>query len=311
MKLQTKISDILKIHAAESSSMSAIAKTNAAKDAVERAIHYGSANAPDISAVIASARAAVIANTDAEKALAKVPADRRTMASKSIIIGNEIARAAARLGDSYSGDTGYGVRFGEVAGAETVTGKGDSYSRSCKYSKTNASHVVTISAAGLPCLVESEALRLCSIGDGLHLISLMEDGAAVWVRSKGKAIVSESGWIAGNGVACYHSTKSAADAQYCFARKMSVIEREQKLAKAAGKVERRARLIARLCGSAVATLGDAKKLGYCDAGIAAFQAAHSIGDSAALPDLVRTGNASAIALALSVARKMSRKAELA
>lgn len=60
----------------------------------------------------------------------------------------------------------------------------------------------------------------------------------------------------------------------------------------------------RLCCNVFATVKDAKNHGYCEPGIRAFQDAHGISDSASLPQLVRTGNAFAIRLALSIARKI-------
>ena len=311
MKHETKVKDINALIAANKAVKRAATQRTAAKAAAERAIDYGTANAPDVMVAIQSARGAIAAKQEAEKAFAKISPDRRNMAQSAITMALEIGKQAARLGESYSGDTSYGASWGETASAETTTDRGEQYSRSCTYRKTDACHHVTIDPSGIPCLVENEALRQCSIRDGLHLIALFPDSSCVWVRNKGKAIVSENGWVAGNASVCFHSLKSADDAKKGFERKLAIHERQQKLARAAGKIERRARLIARLCGSAVATIQDAKNLGYCTPGIAAFQSAHGIGDSATLPELVRTGNHSAIALALSVARKLSQKKELA
>jgi hypothetical protein len=311
MKHETKVKDINTLIASNKAVKRAATLRNAAKAAAERAIDYGVANAPDVASAIATARGAIAAKIEAEKAFAKLPPDRRTMAQSAVTMAMEIGKQAARLGCSYSGDTGYGASWGEKAWAETSTDKGEQYSRKCTYRKTDASHHVSMDPSGIPCLVENEALRQCSIRDGLHLIALFPDSSCVWVRNKGKAIVSESGWIAGNASVCYHSIKSADDAKRGFERKLAIHNRQQLLARQAGKIERRARLITRLCGSAVATIQDAKALGYCTPGIAAFQSTHGIGDTATLPELIRTGNQSAVALALSVARKMSQKKELA
>ena len=311
MKHETKVKDIQSLIAVNKAANKATQRRNAAKAAAERAIDYGTANAPDVMVAIKASREAMMAKIEAEKAFAKLPADRRTMAQSAITMAMEIGKQAARLGCSYSGNTGYGASWGDKATAETSTDRGEQYSRSCTYRKTDASHHVTMDPSGIPCLVENEALRQCSIRDGLHLIALFPDSSCVWVRSKGKAILSESGWIAGNASVCYHSTESMAHATKGFDRKLAIHNRQQLLARQAGKIERRARLITRLCGSVVATIQDAKNLGYCTPGIAAFQSAHGIGDSATLPELIRTGNQSAVALALSVARKMSQKKELA
>lgn len=66
--------------------------------------------------------------------------------------------------------------------------------------------------------------------------------------------------------------------------------------------------MARLCNGAHATLADAKSLGYCEPGIRAFQTRHGIGDAATLPELVRTGDPSAVRLALKIARTVKREA---
>jgi hypothetical protein len=311
MKHETKVKDIQALITANRAAKRATTQRNAAKAAAERAIDYGVSNAPDVMVAIKASREAMTAKNEAEKAFAGLLRERRTMAQSAVTMAMEIGKQAARLGDSYSGDTGYGASWGDKAWAETSTDRGEQYSRKCTYRKTDASHHVTLDPSGVPCLVENEALRQCSIRDGLHLIALFPDSSCVWVRNKGKAIVSERGWIAGNASVCYHSTESMAHATRGFERKLAIHNRQQLLARQAAKIERRARLITRLCGSAVATIQDAKNLGYCTPGIAAFQSTHGIGDSATLPELVRTGNQSAVALALSVARKMSQKRELA
>ena len=311
MKTATKAADIEKHLAAAAATKAAAAAKNQAIATAERAISYGTENAPNLEIAVSNARKATLAKTAAEKTLAKLPAERRNQAAQTVNIAEEIGKAASAQGESYSGETSWRVRWSETATAYTVTDKGDQYSRKCTYSKTDATHVVTLCPAGVVTLVESEALRQASSRDGLHLIDLREDGACVWVRSKGKAIVSEKGWIAGNGSVCYHSTKSADDARKGYERKRAAQEREWKLARESVKTERRARLIARLCGGVIATVQDAKSLGYCTPGIQAFQSRYNIGDSAPLPALVRSGDPSAVRLALSIARKLSQKKTLA
>ena len=159
-------------------------------------------------------------------------------------------------------------------------------------------------------LVKQEQIRDASIGEGLPLISLHPDGKCVWVRKRGQQILSESGWIAHKDGVCFHSVKSGEDAERGLRKKLNAIERERVLAQNAAKVNRRAKLIARLCNGVVATLMDAKALGFCAPGIAQFQATHGIGDSATLPDLMRTGNPSAQLLAMTIARRVSGKKEI-
>jgi hypothetical protein len=121
---------------------------------------------------------------------------------------------------------------------------------------------------------------------------------------------------------CYHSEYSAEHARAGLAKKRAIekartayeLARTEAHAAAAAahkKQERRATLIARLCGGISATIGDAKKLGYCSPGIAAFQSRHGLGDTVPLPELIKTGNASAVALALKLARTVSRQAPAA
>ena len=311
MKHETKVQDIIRsIDATKAANRASNAAKTAAARLNETIKGHIAPEHPLYVAAITEAREAESTKNAAAAAFAKLPKERRIMAESAVKMALEIGKAAARQGSSYSGDTSYGATWGNMASACTSTSKGDQYSRKCTYRMTDAYHVVTLDPAGVPCLVESEALRQRSAQDGLYLIALYPDSSAVWVRSKGKAIVSERGWIAGNASVCYHSTKSAADAAAGFKRKLAAHEREQKLARAAGKVERRARLIARLCGEAVATIADAKRLGYCDPGIKAFQDQYGVSDACPRPFLVRTGNAAAVALALSIARKLSAKKEL-
>ena len=240
----------------------------------------------------------------AAEAFARVPKSRRDMAESTIKIALEIGKDAARQGGSYSGDTTYRASFGDAPSAQTWTEAGDKYSGRCKYSKTDATHFVTMSPAGVICLVENEALREASKRDGLHLISLMPDNSAVWVKRSGKQIASESGWCLGNGSVCYHSTKSREDCEKGLAKKLAAAEKLAREERQAKKDARRHRLIAKLCGSVIATIDDARALGYCAPGIQAFQQRHGIGDTATLPQLMATKDASAVRLALSIARKV-------
>lgn len=76
--------------------------------------------------------------------------------------------------------------------------------------------------------------------------------------------------------------------------------------KYATKVQDIAALVARLCHGVTATLADARAMHYCEPGIRAFQERHGVGDTATLPELIRTGDPSAVRLALSIARKVRR-----
>lgn len=311
MKTNTQVSDILAIFAARESTKTAAAKLNAATGHIE-AIARLPGLTPVNPSIVAAAQLARQVSDRAEADLAKRPKARREYAAKVIKIAEEIGLRAARIGGSYSGDTSHAVEWGDVASAYTVTERGEQYSRSCKYSKTDATHIVRLSATGVVELVENEALRAVSARDGLHLIRLAKDGAAVWVKTSGKQLTSEKGWIIGNGALCYHSTASREAAVKGYEKKLAIHNRQQAeaaerarahRASPAGKAERRARLVARLCGGITATLADAQALGYCAPGIEQFQRAHGIGDTATLPQLIKSGNSSAARLALHIARK--------
>jgi hypothetical protein len=251
------------------------------------------------------ATAARTEHQTAQASLKKIPAPRRKLAQNIITIAEKIGMDAAKMGEDYSGDTTCSVRWGQSADAITTKDQGEQYSRKCTYKKTNADHTVFLDPAGAPLLVEAENLRNLSARDGLRLIALYPSDAAVWVKNRGKAIVSESGWIVGNGQICYHSTVSREHAQKGFAKKHAAHLAEIQELRRSQKQERRVRLIARLCGNAKATLADALALGYCTPGIQAFQAKHGIGDETSLPALISTGNAHAVRLALNVARKIT------
>lgn len=242
----------------------------------------------------------------AQEDVKRIPAPRRTLAADIIATAERIGLAAAKLGEEYSGDTRYLVTWGQSASASTSTGRGEQYSRSCTYKKTDADHIVTLDPHGAPLLVEHEALRAASARDGLHLIALYPGDRATWVKTKGKAIVSENGWIVGNATMVYHSTKSREHAQQGLTRKLAAHEKEARERRLTQREARRAALVTRLCNGVSATLADAKAMGYCDPGIRAFQQKHHIGNEATLPMLVRTGDPSAALLALKIARKVAR-----
>lgn len=261
--------------------------------------------------IVEALQTAVAMLRNAKERFAKVPRDRRENAEHIVKTAEIIGKSASRLGGFYSGETEFRVLWEDgEARAGTSTSLGESYPGKKSYRKTNAAHCVRLSHAGAIELVSQEQIRDASLRDGLPLISLMPDGRSVWVRKCGQKILSEAGWIAHKDGVCYHSVKSVEDAQRGLRKKLNAIERQQKLTRNAAKISRRAKLIARLCNGVVATLKDAKALGFCSPGIAQFQATHGIGDSATLPELMRTGNPSAQLLALTIARKVASKKEL-
>ncbi len=305
MKLKTKIDALQKLIAAET------AKAEASKKVVFATGTLRETWADDerITRAALSARVAVREEWRANGAWRALDKPRRTWAAETKKWAEDQGMLAACLGASYSGDTYPVVQWGDKSVAYTTTGYGDKYSRSCKYSKINADHIAILCAEDVVRLDEHRPIAQASAAEGLPIIGLMGDGRFVWVRRKGKAIVSENGWIGCHAGTIYHSKKSAEAAQAGAKRKAKKVERERWEALHSRKIERRARLVSRLCGKVIATIADARAMGYCEPGIESFQAKHGIGDSASLPALVRTGNPDAIRLALKLARRVSVKAQ--
>lgn len=229
-------------------------------------------------------------------------------------------RRVAALLTSCSGSTHVSVAWlhGKCE-ARSVTYQGDRYGgRAKRFRKTNVSHEVTLDPAGVPLLVEHAAtVANASQRDGLPLIALYPEELpgvfpCVWLATATKQkLRSVSGWVAWDAESgvCYHSTQCAAHADKGLRRKLAIARNAEKRERRRRKEARRARLVARLCGTLSATVADAKKLGYCDPGIRAFQEKHGFGDSVSLPELVRTGNPEATRLALSVAHRLRRLAK--
>lgn len=300
MKLETKTADIRLTLAARDAELEAARSKHALVSAVDQ-MATGPRPVQDPLAVAIELRRRELA---AKATLAKVPAPRRSLASTAIKIAERLADAAARTGGSYSGAIHWAVRWGERAEATTMLATEAQYSRRCTYKMNDATHLVTLDPAGVPLLAECEALAIASARDGLPLIAIYPGCRATWVRRDGKRLTQETGWIVGNGAHCFHSTVSLDDANRKFSRKLDSIKREAEERRRNRKAERRAALVVRLCRGAVATIADAKALGYCEPGIRSFQSRHGLGDSASLPDLIRTGDPSAVRLALAVARKV-------
>jgi hypothetical protein len=241
----------------------------------------------------------------------KIPAKRKSLADMTVNEALDIGKTAARMGSNYSGDVSYRCNIKNAAAtAYTLTDEGEQYSRSCKYHKTNASHVVNLDVNTISYLVEQRNVRRLSVLEGLHLISLNPDGSCVWVECKAKQIVAVNGWIVWNDTLCYHSTKSVEDAQKGLDRKIRAFEKEEIERKKHIKESRRARLVAKLCKNVTATITDAKSMGYCDPGIRGFQQRFGIGDSATLNELLNTKDPYAVNLVLKVARKIKKTKKL-
>lgn len=231
MKTTTKVSDLLKLLALRKAEAEAKTAADAARLELEQSIALGR---PVLPAITERATNALRASEAAREAFQALPKARRDFAETTRKAAEEIALAAARCsGGYYSGETTRCVGWATgpwtdkqmLATARTVTSEGNRYSRSCKYSKTDAAHVVTLDPRHVHALVEAQSLRQHSVRDRLELIALAPDGRARWVTSSGKRILWQEGWIIGCDITCYHSTISRAHAVKGHARK-----REQLLA---------------------------------------------------------------------------------
>jgi hypothetical protein len=325
MKTQTLINDLTALLAHRS----AEATARAARDSLAaRLPHLTPTDTESGAHALAGIAATNAAAARAAAALAKIPAARRTLA-------DDIRRAAEartigalrQLGGTYSGETAVRVLWDffprATVRAHTTTDRGQRYSRACKWSKTDAKHVATLTpdaAAGLH--LAPAGLIHASAREGCPLLSYAPDTSAVWLTARNKQVGTAAGWVAhcSEHNVCFHSIKSAQHAAKGLAKKVEAQVAEEARAEEArrahrfsppGKAARRAELVARLCAGAVATIADAHALGYCSPGIAAFQARFGIADSAPLPDLVRTGEPAAVRLALDVARRVSRSVKVA
>lgn len=309
--------------------------------AIRAAPQSSTAAAAEEAVALYAARTAHAASEEAHATLMRVPRARRDAAAKLVEETKLVALDALRTlgGIEYSGETRRIARWSDgsydparcAASASTATQDGDRYSRSSKYHKTDAVHCVTLDPHSVSELVANRDLRLASSWDRLPLIALRPDGRATWLRRDGnsKRVVAEHGWIAGDGPGrCYHSTVSAADAAAGLARKVAAQAKAAAVAQALAEARqlalppeerarlaqvsreaRRASLLARISTQVTASESDARAIGYCTPGIAAFRAQYGItADRVSLADLCRTGDRQAIALAIVVARRAAAAA---
>ena len=109
-----------------------------------------------------------------------------------------ILEAAHGQIESYSGNTTTTIHYG-APDASTTTGYGEKYSRSCQYAKTDCSHRITVATDWFA----SVHLRgLSRVNGRLTLAAEPVDAEgytvyrASWLRSKGKRLTAEHGYIA-------------------------------------------------------------------------------------------------------------------
>lgn len=296
-RANTRINDIEKHLNADRTDERATARRDTIRQRLEVDLVGG--KVADYEKLVADYRALTAEKHEAHSAWMRVPADRRKWAVEAIDNALECAERAIAQAGEYSGQVSTKIEWRSNACAWTHTSAGDQYSRGCKYSRTNATHIVHLDARRVLGLLDRPEVVNASRRDGLPLIALDKDGACVWVRLVGKRIQSVSGWIAVRQGVTFHSTTSRDHAEEGLARKW-------KKQAAQIKANRRTRLVARLCKGAVATVQDARDMGYCTPGIEQFRSRHGIGETATLPQLVATGNPQAVALAFAIARNVAR-----
>lgn len=254
-------------------------------------------------------RRAATSFDEAQAAFKKIPKQRREQAW-SFVLDTETRwrRWVGLAGVNYSGETNTVITWGERPEVRTERSRGENY-RSGRYHKTDAVHRIMLDPLGVVLLRRHPEVASRSSAEGLPLLALYPDGSAVWAEhGSGKTLSFQKGWLAWEGGVLYHSTESIADARQRLGRKIKALARAEERERRDRKETRRAELVVRLCPGAKATLRDAKDLGYCEAGIEAFQRRHKIGDEASLKALLETGNQAAATLALHVARRVKRAA---
>ena len=222
MKITTKIDALNKL-----------LKIEEAKEKAERAkswamigIKNRSATPEEVAKRAIAAHAAQHDEYKADEDFRALPKPRREWAEETKKWAEDQGMLAACLGASYSGDTSQSICWGGSSCAYTTKCHGEKYSRSCKYYKMDAAHIVQLCAADIVRLDEHRQIAQASASEGLPIIGLMEDGRFIWVRRKGKAIAAENGWIGSHAGTIFHSKKSAEDAQAGAERKAKKKERE-------------------------------------------------------------------------------------
>lgn len=227
----------------------------------------------------------------AKKTFMRLPVDTREALLYQICF---VTEKVPVLGADLSGKCTRLTQWGNEAGASSVTSKGSG----CRYNKTDVVHTLTFCPETCPSVkfIRSETWRK-SREDGLIIIADYGNDEYTWVFTKNGKLQAQRGWLVCQDGETFHSVTSRDHAVRSLDKKIRIKRAEK-------KASRRERLVARLCKNTTATLADAKALGYCDPGIAAFQSRHGIGDTATLPQLMATGDPSAVRLALALARKI-------
>lgn len=191
--------------------------------AIERTI------SSDTAAPVAAFEAMVDAgrkSKTATLAFQKIPKDRQQWvcdaSNACVSLGMKIDAILPRI----SGQASVKVLLGKHVSVSCTTSKGEKYSNSCKYSKTDGDVKLTINADAVIGLMDSRNSDVISgsFTDGLPVISVNKVSNDVWAcrwvqKSRGYSIKIVSGWIAMGGGVCFHSTKSPEHASAGLKRK--------------------------------------------------------------------------------------------
>jgi hypothetical protein len=189
MKLKTKIDALQKsLIAAETAKAEASKKVEFAAGTITMKEIW--ADDERITRAALSARKAVREEWRANGAWRALPKPRRDWAKEAKKWAEDQARHGLDFGGDYSGNTSQSICWGDSSRAYTIKCRGEKYSRSCKYSKMDAEHIVQLCAEDVARLDGWRQIAQASAAEGLPIIGLMEDGRFIWVRSKGKAIVA-------------------------------------------------------------------------------------------------------------------------
>ena len=216
---KTKQADCVKRAELTKARLASEKATESAQTSLRRCIERTCGGNREVALAVAvnEAQASLDAMLIAEAEWKKIPKARRDSAEGQIKLAIDAANWAAKLGGEYSGQTRTAVEWRSFAGAKTETSYGDKYSRSCPYSKTDATHTVSIDARRIHLLTRE--IVQASKRLGKVVVALDEDGRCTWVRCSNKQLVAENGWLAVEGDQIALSSTSLNGARQQLARK--------------------------------------------------------------------------------------------
>lgn len=157
----------------------------------------------------------------------------------------------------------------------------------------------------------SDLAPLGSLVDG-DAYAIMADGYATRYDTKGQRtgvavrIGNDGLWEHGDTLAGCRRESERKEAIRALEAKRGKLTQEQKQ-----RVQRAKRWILRLCPNLPVTRADARRIGYCKAGIRGFKKRYGIGDNSTIQALLLTDNLSAQALARRVAEDKAMELILA